>query len=227
MFKRSLFAVVMAGVMLLGGWTQNAKAYVYENSHMATCAAFGLWGTTNAPYVRVRVYNAQTGADLFDQTMATPGDGTLLVDVDFTPQPEGSILYYFVHGLNSSNPNDYDGEYWYELNDGYPCSGQGSEPIPQPLNVALTSRSNKCSSFAAAGISNAPYIGVEVRTPSGTLLYRNKLATSMATFAFNATFAPQPRGKVLEYLVWPSTTSTVTPLETGNAYYYEKVGCKR
>src|SRR5690242_17383073 len=116
MFKRSLFAVVMAGVMLFGGLSQSAKAYVYENSHMATCGAFGLTGTTNAPYLRVRVYNAQTGADLYDQVMATPGNGTFVVNVTFPAQPEGTILYYFVLGLRSSNPNDYDNEYWYELN---------------------------------------------------------------------------------------------------------------
>jgi hypothetical protein len=224
MFKRTLhlLTALLVAFSLLGV-VQSAQAFVYETTHLATCNTFGLWGTTNAPYVRVIVYNAQTNTSLLDEVRPTTGNGTLSVEVDFAAQPDGSILYYFVYGLNSSDPNDFDGEYWYELNDSYPCSGQDSPP--EQLFASTTSRINKCSSFAATGISNAPYVGVEVKSATGAVLYRGKFATNAGNFSFNVPFTAQKKGKILEYRVWPSTTASVTPYD-GSYGYYDQVACK-
>jgi hypothetical protein len=225
MFRRTLYliAAVLTGLSMLAH-VQSAKAFVYETTHLATCSTFGLWGTTDAPYVRVTVWKAQTNTYLYDQVHPTPGDGTLSVEVDFAPQPDGTVLYYTVYGLDSSDPNDLDGEYWYTLDDQYPCS-EPEEPT-DPLFASTTSRTNKCSYFAATGISNAPYVGVEVKKTNGTVLYRGKFATSAGNFSFNAPFATQQKGKVLEYRVWPSTTPDVTAYD-GSYGYYESVACKK
>lgn len=197
---------------------QTTEAFAYETHHSISCSSFSAWGTSNAPYVTVNIYDPYTDSSLFINTFPT-SNGTFAVNVTFPQQPTGNYIYYTVWGNTSAtNPWSPDGEAYISIEE--PC------PATAALFVSSNAWSLGCSAFTASGLTNAPYVGVQVSTSSGNLYVGKFPASALGTFSFNATFATQPKNKSIQYRIWASNSPTVTNYD-GSPYSFNMTArCK-
>jgi hypothetical protein len=184
MIHRFIVCVAVSLALCLGV-ASLVSADVFVEDTDVSCDSFGASGTTDSPYIIIHVDRVNTNGSY--TTLATQvfaANGTFNRTVHFEEQESGTILDLFVTGLNSSNPSDIDGGFFYYRQEPCESDGDGSEAGP-PCENLFDGRLNDhqgldCAAPVAiylnADLGTVDIYAVNPDTGEGTLVIRQSSA---------------------------------------------------